>query len=163
MFLVKKKRYFFNSLCALFAMLILTTSCARPDITVPKSKYNSETLSKDWRSNVIENQKRNNNNSYNQPYAYPRDNDAHYIPPKYEYKLVPTQPQQQHYNPPPNPYSSAPYPQDNDKNYSTDYPTYDPDADNSSYYYLNKDKTLPPPRKVDPYGSEQYDYPIYFD
>lgn len=155
-----------------FAILVafaLVTACARPDITVPKSKYDSETLSKDWRANIFDMQQRtntqqynNNQQQYNKQYAYPQDNDADYVPPLRGYNYAPVQ-QQQYYNPNQQYQQYAPYPQDNDANYGTRYPTYDPDADNSGYYYINKDKKLPPPRKVDPYNAEQYDYPIYFD
>ena len=152
---------------AILFVLTAATSCARPDITVPKSKYDSDTLSKDWRANIFDRQQRANEynkQQYNKQYAYPQDNDADYVPPIRGYQPAPVQPQQQYYNPNQQ-YNQqyAPYPQDNDANYGTRYHKYDPDADNSSYYYLNQDKKLPPPRKVDPYNSEQYDYPIYFD
>lgn len=141
---------------------ILLSSCARPDITIPKSKYDSDTLSKDWRSNIIENQKLNNNyRRQPQTYAYPADNDADYIAPKYEYRYVPVQPQRQPQPYNPYPYN-APYPQDNDAQYAPRYPTYDPDADNSGYYILNKNKRLPPPVRKEA-NEELYDYPIYFD
>ena len=152
---------------SVLALLVLSiaTSCARPDITVPKSKYNSDSLSEDWRSNIVDRQKRVNeyNKKYGQPYAYPQDNDADYVPLKPGYRYVPKQPVQQYYAPAPRQQYIAPYPQDNDANYNTGYPVYDSEADNNPYYIINKDKKLLPPRKVDPYSAEQYDYPIYFD
>jgi len=151
-----------NGLIILTALLL--SSCVRPDITIPKSRYDSDTLSKDWRSNIIENKQRNSSQRRKQqpqPYAYPADNDADYVAPKYEYRYVPVQPKRQ--QPRYDPYTyNAPYPQDNDAHYAPSYPKYDPEADNSGYYYLNRDKKLPPPVKKEA-NQELYDYPIYFD
>jgi hypothetical protein len=50
--------------------------------------------------------------------------------------------------------------EDSDENYETGYPKYDPEEDNSGYYYQHMDKPLPKP--VDD-GSGNENYPIYFD
>lgn len=169
----------------MLAVLCCVTSCFRPSITVPKSRYNSEDLSRRWRQNVQDNVQQNakpfspppSYRTYRQPQPqqqpnpypeYPADNDAEYVAPKYEYRLVPVNPKpaqfKQNSNPEPSYYDTPSYPQDNDAGETPAYPTYDPDADNSGYYYLNKDKKLPPPKKAnDSTNPELYDYPIYFD
>jgi hypothetical protein len=54
-----------------------------------------------------------------------------------------------------------PYYEDNDAYYqdSNKYPTYDPNADNSNYYYENYDKKLP----SNDGSNIDNTYPIYFD
>lgn len=182
MFLNLDKFSNFSKFLALLATALFLTSCFRPGITVPKSSYNSDDLSKRWKQNIEENrapttqvpsyrkyrQQPPQNQAYQDYSSYPADNDADYVAPKYEYRLVPVEPK------PTNPkrnkrdypdyFMNPPYPQDNDSDEIPAYPTYDPDADNDSYYILNKDKKLPPPRKAaNSKNPELYDYPIYFD
>jgi hypothetical protein len=161
---------------AVLFVLCFVTSCFRPNVTVPKSKYNSEDMSKQWRENVQQNAKPftqppSYRNYRQQPQQtqdypdYPADNDADYVAPKYEYRLVPVEQKPAKFKPSQQSNSTdSSYPHDNDSDEMPAYPTYDPDADNSEYYYLNKDKKLPPPKKTNnSKNPELYDYPIYFD
>ena len=128
--------------------MVFVLSCANSKNSFEKSKYDSESLAQEWRSNVKE-------KSLNKGYGhnYPQDNDSDYVYPVRQHNT----PQEK----------SAPnvgvesYPQDNDSNYENNYPTYDPDADNSGYYYMNSNKRLPKAAKQPDSG--EYNYPIYFD
>ena len=137
-----------NKAILLIGLSFFLFSCTNSGDLVGASKYDSSSLAKDWRSNVKE---KSLNRGYVPPYMYPNDNDSEYVYPVRKYS-------------PPKPTSpnieTESYPQDNDGE-NINYPSYDSDADNSGYYYMNKDKRLPKADKQP--NSSDYNYPIYFD